>query len=397
MGAKAKYVRTCKVIVLFAIAFQGFCGAQGRRAAAQGRLSLSRPLTLKWKVETTETLNFAPAASQNNVYLPLGGGRIISLRLEDGELNWKADLGGFVSAAPDADESGVFVATETPSLPGSKYLQATGALRALGRLSGVGLWMRTLPAPLRGSLVSNEKMLFGGAADGRLYAIRKQTGEIVWVRQFTSPFGSAPVLHANLLFVCDEEGQVLALEQSSGRTVWRYRTRKMSRSSPSVSDAFVYLGSTDGYVYALENVTGRVRWRARTGAAVQAVQLAGRCVLATSLDNFVYCLSPQRGTRLWKRQMAGRIVARPLVTEQDVLLSPLAGDETVVLDLQDGKKTNSIPTGEDNNTGASPILSGNTLLLTTRKGLEAYTDQAINAALSASYRPKARRAVVASF
>ena len=152
----------------------------------------------------------------------------------------------------------------------------------------------------------------------------------------------------------------------------------MSRSSPSVNGAFVFLGSADGYVYALENATGRVRWKARTGAAVQAVQLAGRCLLTTSLDNFVYCLSPQRGARLWKRQLAGRIVARPLVTEQDVLLSPLAGDETVVLDLHDGKKTNSIPTGEDNNTGASPVLCGHVLLLTTRKGLEAYTDQTIS-------------------
>ncbi len=397
MRGDAKYMRTYKVIIFLALALQGFFGEQVARTAAQDRFSLSKPLKLKWKFETAETLNFAPAAAQNNVYLPLGGGRIISLRLDDGELNWKADLGGYVSAAPDADESGVFVATETPSLPGSKYLQATGALRALGRLSGVGLWMRTLPAPLRGSLVSNDQTLFGGAADGRMYAIKKQTGEIVWVKQFTSPFGSAPVLHENLLFVCDEEGQVLALEQSSGRTVWRYRTRKMLRASPSVSGAFVFLGSADGNVYALETVTGRVRWRARTGAAVQAVQLAGRCLLTTSLDNFVYCLSPQRGTRLWKRQLAGRIVARPLVTEQDVLLSPLAGDETVVLDLQDGKKTNSIPTGEDNNTGASPVLSGNTLLLTTRRGLEAYTDQAVNASPSAFYRPKARRAGVASF
>jgi len=390
MRGHAKYLRASKVIFFLALAFQGLFGAQGARAAAQSQFSLSKPLKLKWKFETTETLNFAPAAAQNNVYLPLGGGRIISLRLDDGELNWKADLGGYVSAAPDADESGVFVATETPSLPGSPYLQATGALRALGRLSGVGLWMRTLPAPLRGSLVSNESMLFGGAADGRLYAIRKQTGEIVWVKQLNAPFGSAPVLHQKLLLVNDEEGQVLALEQSSGRIVWRYRTRKILRSSPSVNDAFVYLGSADGHVYALENATGRVRWRARTGGAVQAVQLAGRCLLTTSLDNFVYCLSPQRGNRLWKRQLAGRIVARPLATEQDVLLSPLAGDETVVLDLQDGKKTNSIPTGEDNNTGAAPVLAGNILLLTTRKGLEAYTDQTITAEPSAGYASNPR-------
>jgi outer membrane protein assembly factor BamB len=348
--------------------------------AAGGEFSLSKPLSLKWRYETAETLGLTPAVSEDIVYLPLSGGRIISLGLADGTLNWKAELGGDISAEPDADESGVYVATENPPLPHSPFLQATGALRALSRLSGVGLWMRTLPAPIRGSLVSNEATLFGAAADGRVYALKKKTGEMVWVRQFATSFISAPILHGGKLFVCDSEGVILGLEQSTGDVFWRYRTRQKIRSSPTVSEAFVYVGTADGNVFAFATTTGRLRWRARTGAAVQAVQLAGRCLLATSLDNFIYCLSPQKGAKLWKRQLAGRIVAKPLATPQDVLLSPLAGDESVVLDLQDGKKTNSINTGEDNNTGASPVLSGGILLLTTRTGLAAYSDQSIGEA-----------------
>jgi outer membrane protein assembly factor BamB len=116
-------------------------------------------------------------------------------------------------------------------------------------------------------------------------------------------------------------------------------------------------------------------WRARAGAAVQTVQTAGRCLLATSLDNFVYCLSKQRGKKVWKRQLPGRVAARPLVLDDDVLLSPLAGDECVVLSLQDGRKTNSLYVGEDNNSEADPLLSGDLLFLTTRKGVLAFSNQ----------------------
>jgi hypothetical protein len=61
------------------------------------------------------------------------------------------------------------------------------------------------------------------------------------------------------------------------------------------------------------------------------------------------------------------------VTEDGVLLAPLSGEECVVLAPRDGRKLNSINVGEDNNTGASPVFSGRLLLLTTRKGLFAYS------------------------
>jgi outer membrane protein assembly factor BamB len=114
----------------------------------------------------------------------------------------------------------------------------------------------------------------------------------------------------------------------------------------------------------------------RTGAAVQAVLAAEKCILATSLDNFIYCLSPQNGAKIWKHQLAGRVAAPPLVFNGGVLIAPLVGDECVVLNLEDGKKINSIYVGEDNNTEASPLLKADTLLLTTREGLLALSNQA---------------------
>jgi hypothetical protein len=58
-------------------------------------------------------------------------------------------------------------------------------------------------------------------------------------------------------------------------------------------------------------------------------------------------------------------------------VAPLVGEECVVLNLEDGKKVNSIYVGEDNNTEAAPLLTTGTLLLTTREGILALTNQAV--------------------
>ena len=80
--------------------------------------------------------------------------------------------------------------------------------------------------------------------------------------------------------------------------------------------------------------------------------------------------------KLWKRQLAGRVSAPPLVLNGSVLVAPLVGDECVILNLEDGKKINSIYVGEDNNTEAAPLLTADTLLLTTREGILALSNQA---------------------
>lgn len=343
--------------------------------SAAGRakgLALSEPLTVRWQYRTERTVNLTPAAEDERVYLPLTAGTLLSLQTESGQLLWKEETGGEFSASPLADEQGVYVATEIGATGESHFPRATGALRALGRKSGITRWMRTLQSPLRGSLAAGEKMLFGGGSDGRVYAFGKERGEIIWMAQFRAPFASQPVLSGGRLYIGSEDGNLYALEQETGRVLWRYQTRGAVRGPVAVAEQTIYFGSADSYVYALRETDGRLKWRARTGAEVQAVAYTPSGLLVASLDNFVYFLSLRRGGRLWKRQLAGRIASQPLASAEAALFAPLAGDACVVLDLKDGKQVNNLPVGEGNNMAASPVVSGEVLLVTTRQGLVAF-------------------------
>src|SRR5918995_31942 len=117
---------------------------------ARGDITLSQPLTIRWRYDSRFTLNLTPASDIDRIYLPLASGTIVALRARDGQLYWRSEMGGELSASPVADEHAVFVASEmqpdtTKPMPGER--RALGTLRALGRESGVTQWMRTLGLP----------------------------------------------------------------------------------------------------------------------------------------------------------------------------------------------------------------------------------------------------------
>jgi outer membrane protein assembly factor BamB len=342
------------------------------KTSEQG-LTFSSPLTVRWQFDSKNTTSFSPASNKGHLYLPLTSGEIVSLKVSSGELLWKTEIGGDFSASPIADERGVYLAsrndgTDTPG----PVPRSTGAIRALSQSTGITLWMRTLHFPIRGGLVSSPTKLFGGSADGRVYAFNKATGEILWVYQHTSAFASFPTLHEKRLYIGSEDGNLLALDESSGKPLWRYRTRGALRGTVAVAEKLIFFGSADGYVYAYSEISGRLLWRRRTGAAVQAVVLTSGGIVVTSLDNFVYLLTPRRGELIWKRQLAGRIAALPLVDIRSALFAPLGGDACVVLSLRDGKQLNTLAVGEEGNTGATPLVADNLLLIPTRSGLTAF-------------------------
>jgi hypothetical protein len=97
----------------------------------------------------------------------------------------------------------------------------------------------------------------------------------------------------------------------------------------------------------------------------------GDGLLVASLDNFAYLYSLS-GTRLWKRQLPGRIASQPFTTNEGALFTPLSSSAAVVLGLHDGRPVNSLPTDEEMTTSASPISVGDAVFVTTQHGLLAF-------------------------
>jgi eukaryotic-like serine/threonine-protein kinase len=331
---------------------------------------LAQPLIVRWRYDSNVTLNLTPAFDDERIYLPLAGGTIVALKAKDGQLYWRSDMGGELSASPVADESMVYVASEAVGADGQIKIPA-GALRALGREGGVTQWMTPLVKPLRGGLAVSGGRLFAGGVDGRAYAFDKRTGGVFWSIPFGSAFSGRPTVDNTRVYLGSEDGTMLALESSTGKLLWKYRTKGAIRGSVAVADGTVFFGSADGYVYGVSADKGRLVWRKRTGGGVEAVALADGSLIAASLDNFAYLLN-LKGGMVWKRLLPGRISSQPLVADGAALFTPLSSSAAVVLALRDGKQVNSLPTGEEMTSTASPIRVGAAIILTTEHGLIAF-------------------------
>lgn len=329
---------------------------------------LSQPLTVRWRYESPVTLNLTPAFDNERVYLPLAGGTIVALKAKDGQLYWRTEVGGELSASPVADEAAIYVASETTVQPNEK---PAGALRALGREGGVTQWMTPLVRPLRGALTLSGGKIFAGGSDGRAYAFDKRTGGVLWSIPFEIVFSAPPVVKGGRVYLGSEDGTVLALDEATGRLLWRYRTNGAIHGPVAVNDDTVFFGSGDNYVYAISADKGKMKWQKRTGAGVESVVLAGESLLAASLDNFAYLLN-HKGKMLWKKLLPGRISAQPLAVQETALFTPLSSSEGVVLGLKDGKQVNTLLAGEELSSSASPIIVGDTVIVTTEHGLLAF-------------------------
>jgi outer membrane protein assembly factor BamB len=335
----------------------------------EGELSLAQPFTLKWRYTTEQTTNFTPAHDEKTVFMPLGSGTLVALNVADGQLRWRFEAGGEVSAAPAVDDQVVYVATE---YSGFGTNSVRGTLRALSKETGITLWMRTLESPIRGSLAEGPLALYAGATNGSVYAFDKRTGRSVWVNQYADGFAGQPALYGDRLYIGSISGWLLALEQKTGNLIWSYRARGPIQGSIAVTQASVFFGSGDGYVYAFNESKEKLRWKRRTGAGVQAVVASGNELLASSLDNFAYFLS-KKGAVLWRQLLPGRVPARPLITTDGALFTPLSTDTAIVLSLKNGKPLNTMSMGEENSSSAAPIAASGMIILTTPHGFVAFS------------------------
>ena len=350
--------------------FLVFAGAaQSISITDKSELILSDPLTVRWRYESTVTLNLTPAADNDRLYLPLAGGIIVALNARDGQLLWRSEIGGELSASPIADDSAIYVASEILNKEGQT--KSAGVIRAIGREGGVTQWLTPLIQPLRGGITVSGQKLFAGGGDGRAYAFDKKTGGVFWSIPFSSPFSGRPIADGNRVYFGCEDGTLLALDASTGKQLWRYRTKGAVRGSVAVAGGDVFFGSADGYVYALHADNGRLDWRKRTGGGVEAVLLSGDSLLVASLDNFAYFLS-LKGSMHWKRLLPGRISAQPLALEEAALFTPLSTSTAVVLALKDGKQVNTLPAGEEMTSSAAPVVVGDAVFLTTEHSVVAF-------------------------
>lgn len=292
-----------------------------RQVPPREPLLAESPLDPKWTAALGDALAAPPAYDAAAAYLPLRGGRLVAVALDDGAVRWSYPIAGH--AEPAAGDGLVFAAS-------------TDAIVALERATGSRRWDRSLPEPPAAPLYWDTGWLIVSLAGGDLLALRASDGALVWRAALGASLSAAPAPALDRLYLGLADGRVVAADLASGREVW---TRRIDgpASGLAASGDRLFVGTAARTLVSLDVRTGRQHWRWRLGGAVQGAPAADeRRVYVATLDNVLRAFDRGRGHLRWRQGLPARPAAGPVLLDGRVVV-PLLAAALHAFDAQSGQ------------------------------------------------------------
>lgn len=331
----------------------------------------NRPLPC-WSYANNNIKEYKPASDNIlRLFLPIVEGKIEALNSNTGKRIWLSDVGGEIIAAPlflrrFKEKEIVFVVSKTMEHSSdSKSSKFYSTLRALSSDTGITLWQETLP------FISKDYLLYGyqnsvviSGRDGNIVSYDTLTGRLIWRIDSVKRFSAEPFVWEDKMIVGEADKLLTVISLDTGKILKRIEIG----TSPlyiTADNKRIYWGNERGEVFAVNFFNNRTTWKMRNGAAIADIKITNRGLLISSLDNFIYLVSADKGSRIWKRRFAGRIFPTPFIIDDYVLISAVGDSNVSVIDLRNGKKINQISLSVESYLTNSPILAGDILILST--------------------------------
>ncbi|GAA0707040.1 outer membrane protein assembly factor BamB [Dokdonella soli] len=193
--------------------------------------------------------NSAPLIANRVVYDGFDNGKVVAVRLDDGNELWAQSLSGGegrteVERLSDVDGNIVY---DGAALYAAGY---RGQVAALAPDSGRPLWQRDLSSYVGAAVSGNTVVIVD--ADGNVWAFDRETGVNLWKQdQLKYRWLSAPAIQGKYVAVGDSEGYVHWLSLDEGKFAARERlSRKPIEGAPLVVDDVLYVEDVKGRIGA---------------------------------------------------------------------------------------------------------------------------------------------------
>lgn len=330
-------------------------------------VDLAQPLRVRWQVETNEISDLSPTAADGVFYVPLAPNSIIAFEAASGNTLWRTDVGGEMSASPVADMRAVYVASRT--IVGNKNENQSSNLRAFSAKTGLALWTKATDEPAVAVFEFPDSVVVVGAR-GSVTAHDKLTGNVLRSNKLNTNGVRGAIAAKDKIYVLTDT-QIYTVSTEANTASLFYQTLA-GVNRVAVGERHLFVATNDNRVAAIELSSKRAAWSFGLKSDIQFLTAANNRLVIAAADGFVYGHELERGARTWKRRLEGRVATRPLAFGDDVILSPRASEFCVILNATSGRVQNLLPVGDDGNIAASPAISRNVLLITTRRKLKAF-------------------------
>lgn len=278
-------------------------------------ITLSAPLTLKWKVTVEYGVVATAAIVGEHVYVPTLGGEVLCLRKSDGEKVWgyrsidspdpKSFAPGFKSA-PTVTADTVYCGDEE------------GTFHAIDRATGKKKWTFAANGEIAGSAaVVGDRLIFG-SHDSFLYCLKSADGEVAWKFQTQDRINCSTAIAGKYTFIagCDHHLRVVDIE--TGKETSDLDLDSYLVASPAIFDDMLYVGTHGSEVMGIDWKKKEIVWRykdpARESPYHSSAAVTDQFVIVGGQDKQLHCIHRKDGTGAWKFATKGRIDSSPVVS-----------------------------------------------------------------------------------
>ena len=342
-------------------------------------LRLPLKLCLHKQIDKLQS-NAIASDNLSSLFVAFQTGKVGRINLEKNSLTWTSDLGGEIVSDLFFGNDRVFLITRVLSSsldrgvsedkPASNYI-----LWSIDAEIGVTVWQFPFSANGFISLNDFQDKLFLTVDDGTIISIRKFDAQKIFYRQIGQALSSAPSFSENKIYIASADNSIISVSAETGEIISKIPTLQSPATSIVNSGDKLYWGEKEGFVNLFKLSDKSRVWSVRQGGEISSLTFVSNGILVSSLDNFIYLISPQKGKRIWKRRLASRILAKPSITGDFVVFVTAIDNKAVVLDLRDGKVVNQISLDDKGFVLSTPLIVNNLLVFPTSKGIFAFASE----------------------
>jgi outer membrane protein assembly factor BamB len=266
----------------------------------------------QWHYELEDSPAATPTADEEQVYIPLGTGRLSVFVIATAAPPAPAGKPGekpAMSPKPSDFERGPGVLPEpgTPSRPMGLYSGGPPPVSITGgygsresNRSGAeshpplvmsfqhsGDYRIELPA------VVTPEVMAAADAKGTVVGASRFTPKVLWSFPAEAPISALLEQHGDTVYAASQDGNLYALDMLSGKLLWRFTAPTPVLRKPDVTDEDIYAAPTANGLYRLERRGGQELWHNRTASRFLAAN--PKFVYAADPDGRLLVLDHRRG------------------------------------------------------------------------------------------------------
>lgn len=180
-------------------------------------------------------------------------------------------------------------------------------------------------------------------------------------------FYAAPVLtpDGEQLILVSYKNEIHSVDPNSGFMHWTYSVPADTKSavrfidSPLAEDEMIFAPASNNTLYALD-LDGILKWEYQTEGPLWASPIwsdSCQCIYQVSMDHYIYALSAEKGSLLWKSgDLGGPIVSPPAISESGLIIVSTFNNEIIALDENSQDEEWRFTTSDW--AWASPVIDG---------------------------------------